>query len=281
MSKEIGDINKEFWDKRAAETDFYSAGSPIKRNDITSVIRQKYRNRTEFNHIRRVINLKGKTLLDLGCGTGRLSFEFAKYCKQVVGFDFSEQMIKKAKDHANNLGVKNVRFEVGDITHFNTDIKFDIVFFGGVLMCIPDENLQGVFDSITPLMHRNSVVINRDTLSLNETFTTEKISDRPDFAIYRTKEEYMKIFEDSFTTYYCRETFPLVVATNLYRRLPTKVQSYKITLAFLNFGLWIQSELLDPLMIKFPTLYKNQIDKWKKSDYGRRQFFFFHKLRNA
>ena len=53
-------------------------------------------------------NLKGKIVLDAGCGNGYLSRIMAKTAKKVVGADFTPQLIelaKKRSSHINNLEI--------------------------------------------------------------------------------------------------------------------------------------------------------------------------------
>ena len=54
------------------------------------------------------------TVADVGCGTGSLSFELARFSGRVVGFDLSKEMIRRAKRHAKETGITNVDFRLGD-----------------------------------------------------------------------------------------------------------------------------------------------------------------------
>lgn len=58
----------------------------------------------------------GKAIaIDLGCGTGRDTFKLAQYFDQVYGFDFSPQMIARARQAKVERRVGNVKFEVADV----------------------------------------------------------------------------------------------------------------------------------------------------------------------
>jgi ubiquinone/menaquinone biosynthesis C-methylase UbiE len=59
-----------------------------------------------------------KKILDAGCGTGIFSCWLAsKYKNAVVdGVDFSDKMIERAGEHKKSLGLKNVRFQKGNMT---------------------------------------------------------------------------------------------------------------------------------------------------------------------
>lgn len=55
------------------------------------------------------------TFLDLGCATGRLTFQFADKFLRTVGYDISSHMIEKANKKAVGSGTKNICFKVADI----------------------------------------------------------------------------------------------------------------------------------------------------------------------
>ncbi len=50
------------------------------------------------------------TILDLFCGLGNFSLPFAKYAKQVVGVEGSEQAVSRAKENAVRNGLMNTEF---------------------------------------------------------------------------------------------------------------------------------------------------------------------------
>jgi len=51
-------------------------------------------------------NLRGKSLIDIGCGPGTYSVEFAKRGANVLGIDLSQKMLDKAKNNAEMTDVK-------------------------------------------------------------------------------------------------------------------------------------------------------------------------------
>jgi ubiquinone/menaquinone biosynthesis C-methylase UbiE len=57
--------------------------------------------------------VRGKRVLDLGCGDGRLAIGAAPYAKSVVGLDIEEELIESARRRARDAGLNNVRFVVG------------------------------------------------------------------------------------------------------------------------------------------------------------------------
>lgn len=69
---------------------------------------------------------RSKTILDIGCGTGRHAIELAKRGYSVVGIDLSESQLQKAREKAQREGVQ-VNFLQADARHFNFEISFDLV----------------------------------------------------------------------------------------------------------------------------------------------------------
>ena len=63
----------------------------------------------------------GDTLLDLGCGNGYSSAFFKEKVKSVLGADFSEEMIKRARKEVSG---NNLEFIQADARQFNLNKKF-------------------------------------------------------------------------------------------------------------------------------------------------------------
>lgn len=96
-------------------------------------------------------DLKGKTVLDFGCGTGRYSIECAKRgAKRVVGIDFAPHMIEFSKNIAQEMKVDKIcEFVEGDCLTYNFKESFDIVLALGFFDYIKDA--QSVFDKVAQL----------------------------------------------------------------------------------------------------------------------------------
>jgi|YelNatPaOPRAMG01_1025707.scaffolds.fasta_scaffold03271_2 2-polyprenyl-3-methyl-5-hydroxy-6-metoxy-1,4-benzoquinol methylase len=65
------------------------------------------------------------TILDIGCGSGRLALELAKIGKKVLGIDFSSKMIEMANDFKEKTKRENVEFLCLDILDYKPDKEFD------------------------------------------------------------------------------------------------------------------------------------------------------------
>ena len=57
--------------------------------------------------------VRGKRVLDLGCGDGRLALGAAPYAKQVIGIEPDAELIRSASAKARQAGYRHVRFAVG------------------------------------------------------------------------------------------------------------------------------------------------------------------------
>jgi SAM-dependent methyltransferase len=73
--------------------------------------------------IKRFSEKTGKTILDIGCGTGIHAALMSNYGYKLTGIDLSEEMIAIARSKA----IENAQFQVGNATDFELDKKFDIV----------------------------------------------------------------------------------------------------------------------------------------------------------
>lgn len=73
-----------------------------------------------------------ETVLDAGCGTGRVAIELAARGVQTVGIDLDERMIAAARRKTGASA--NPRWYAGDVSSFNLGEQFDIVATPGNVM---------------------------------------------------------------------------------------------------------------------------------------------------
>ncbi|MGM0546082.1 MAG: arsenite methyltransferase [Bacteroidota bacterium] len=100
---------------------------------------------TEFAKIK-----EGNTVIDLGSGAGNDCFvarHEAGSTGKVIGIDFAEPMIAKARQNAEKLGYNNVEFRYGDIEEIPvSDDVADVIVSNCVLNLVP--NKPKVFSEI-------------------------------------------------------------------------------------------------------------------------------------
>ncbi len=70
---------------------------------------------------------RGKSVIDIGTGNGRLAFDAARVAKHVVGVDPYPPAIDMAREKAKREGIKNLEFRVADARELNTGReRFDL-----------------------------------------------------------------------------------------------------------------------------------------------------------
>ena len=94
---------------------------------------------TEFAKIK-----EGDTVIDLGSGAGNDVFIARKFTGEkgkVIGIDFTEAMIAKARANAEKLGLQNVEFRQGDIDDMPVTANYaDVIVSNCVLNLVPNKH---------------------------------------------------------------------------------------------------------------------------------------------
>ncbi|OSZ81378.1 arsenite S-adenosylmethyltransferase [Chitinophagaceae bacterium IBVUCB2] len=94
---------------------------------------------TEFAKIK-----EGDTVIDLGSGAGNDAFVARKLTGEkgkVIGIDFTDAMIARARDNAEKLNFNNVEFRQGDIEDMPvTANKADVIVSNCVLNLVPNKH---------------------------------------------------------------------------------------------------------------------------------------------
>jgi arsenite methyltransferase len=94
---------------------------------------------TEFAKIK-----EGDTVIDLGSGAGNDAFIARRFVGEkgkVVGIDFTEAMINKARANAEKLTLNNVEFRLGDIDDMPVTSNYaDVIVSNCVLNLVPNKH---------------------------------------------------------------------------------------------------------------------------------------------
>jgi ubiquinone/menaquinone biosynthesis C-methylase UbiE len=84
----------------------------------------------EIRLIERFTTLRGRRILEVGCGDGRLTFQYAPTAGEVLAIDPDRPSIEDALDQQARLGLPNVAFRVGSIEHLPArGAPFDVALF--------------------------------------------------------------------------------------------------------------------------------------------------------
>jgi len=88
---------------------------------------------------------KNERILDLGCGSGQLTYKINQLAREVVGIDSSAEMIADAK-----AKFKDIDFQVADAADFDFEEKFDAIFSNATLHWVLNykEAIECMFDSL-------------------------------------------------------------------------------------------------------------------------------------
>jgi len=91
-------------------------------------------------------------VLELGCGTGRVSLPLTRACRFLHGLDLSDAMLGLCREKlaGSELGSDRIVIEHGDITAFDLGSQFDLIIAPGRVIqnLETDEQLDGLFRCI-------------------------------------------------------------------------------------------------------------------------------------
>ena len=145
---------------------------------------------------------KGDTVVDLGSGAGNDCFvaraETGETGK-VIGIDFTEAMIEKARTNAEKLGFNNVEFRQGDIEKIPMTANVaDVVVSNCVMNLVPDK--PKAFSEVYRILKPSGHFSISDIVLVGE--LPEKIKSAAEMyagcvASAIQKEDYLKIIENS------------------------------------------------------------------------------------
>jgi 2-polyprenyl-3-methyl-5-hydroxy-6-metoxy-1,4-benzoquinol methylase len=131
---------KNYWDKEVSEFDsIYSHNKSGFKNFLDKKLRWDMYERLNYT-MKNSEPIEGKTILDVGCGTGRFVFEFLRRkAKKVVGIDIAPGMINTCKKIAEETKVNDkCELYVSDPFEYKTDSRFDVCIGIGLFDYIID-----------------------------------------------------------------------------------------------------------------------------------------------
>ena len=97
--------------------------------DKTFKNKNRVRETDEFEEVLKMERWKGKIVLDVGCGTGKLDYMIAKRGGKIKGIDYSTTAIGTAKSKYNH---PNLSYEIIDVSK-KISGKYDIIISIGTL----------------------------------------------------------------------------------------------------------------------------------------------------
>jgi SAM-dependent methyltransferase len=102
------------------------------------------------NQVLRLSRLEGKTLLELGCGIGLDTVQFARHGALVTAIDVSSRALELARRNLEYNGLK-ATLELGNAEELRfEENSFDVVVARGILMFTPDD--EKVADEVSRVL---------------------------------------------------------------------------------------------------------------------------------
>jgi len=109
------------------------------------------------------------SVIDVGCGAGLFTLEFAKHVKRAVGLDYSKRFMDFATEQANARGLTNSEFMVEDFYKLDVDATglagaFDLVFASVTPASSGEGCLEKLMRMSRAYCHSTSIVSKRNSL---------------------------------------------------------------------------------------------------------------------
>lgn len=140
-------------------------------------------------------NTQGLNLLDIGCGTGRLTIPLSKRFKKVYATDFMQKFLDLAKQNAIEERRSNITFLSSQSHEVGPDWKYHCCTICGVLLCLDDSSYQKTLHTA----QRADYVIVKESVGVEERYElqnhfSEALQTQYN-AIYRSRTEIIHDFQ--------------------------------------------------------------------------------------
>ena len=196
---------KLFWDSRSS--DFINSklgtlqSTMLTQTEEEALEKDKVEKEEVLSVIKPYLN-KNKIMLEMGCGTGRWTREFAKYIKYVDAIDYNEEFIKKAKDINKKQDIKNIHYHCSNFNAISSNNNYDYFTSIALLHYLGDSQFEKLVKIVKKSLKKNGIAIFRESFGYQKRFElhgyySDVLHTTYD-AIYRTSEELISKIGNNF-----------------------------------------------------------------------------------
>jgi SAM-dependent methyltransferase len=184
--------SQEFWDAVAAKDDPGQLHGLLSRDARLAAYRDAAEKAVLLD---RLGELKGRALLEIGCGGGRWTVWLAPRFDRVVASDISPVMVERARERVREAGLTHVELVAASMEELALEGTFDTVYLGSCLHYMSEDAIDEGLARLATHTDPGALVLSRDTVSLiGRTFHRQERYGGDDPAIYRPADWYAERF---------------------------------------------------------------------------------------
>ena len=196
---------ESFWDSRSNDLIDSKLGTlqstMLTKSEEEALEKDKVEKEEVLSVIKPYLN-KNKIMLEMGCGTGRWTREFAKYIKYVDAIDYNEEFINKAKNIDKKKDIKNIHYHYSNINAISSNNNYDYFTSIALLHYLGDSQFEKLVKIVKKSLKKNGIAIFRESFGYQKRFElhgyySDVLHTAYD-AIYRTSEELISKIGNNF-----------------------------------------------------------------------------------